>query len=155
FACGFSANTSSSGFKEKELFVLFAILLKPWRVSSPFYLCCSFTYFRTSSSELAEYKRSVLYSRLPAQFDSLSFVARAKRGETTGLAIIAEKSLIKVLLFIAMVQARSTLATGISATLASKARQLYNYFFSFHRADPLGEPECAARMTVTGYARPL
>ena len=135
--------------------MLSAMLLKQWRVPSTFNLCCFLTYFRTSSSELAEYKRSVLYSRLPAQFDSLSFVARAKRGEITGLVIIAEKSLIKVLLFIAMVQARSTLAPGISSTLASKARQLYNYFFSFHRADPLGEPECAARMTVTGYARPL
>jgi hypothetical protein len=62
---------------------------------------------------LAEYKRSVPYSRLPAQFANLSFVARAKRGEITGLAIIAEKSLIKVLLFIAGVQAAPEFAVGI------------------------------------------
>jgi hypothetical protein len=42
----------------------------------------------------------------------LSFAARAKRGEITGLAIIAEKSLIKVLLFIAIVPAESILAIG-------------------------------------------
>src|SRR5207244_9021579 len=114
------------------------MLLKQWRVPSTFNLCCSLTYFRTCSSELAEYKRSVLYSRLPAQFFSLSFAAQAKRGEITGLAISAEKSLIKVLLFIAIVQAVSTFAIGISSSLASKARQLYTFFFSFKRVDPVG-----------------
>src|SRR6266851_3423481 len=137
-ASGSSATTSSIGFRDRKLSVLSAMLLKQWRVPSTFNLCCFLTYFRTSSSELAEYKRSVPYSRLPAQFDSLSFVARAKRGEITGLAISAEKSLIKVLLFIATFQAESTLTTGIPSTLTSKARQLYTYFFSFHRADSVG-----------------
>ena len=52
--------------------------------------------------ELAEYKRSVLYSRLPAQFFSLIFDAQASRGEITGLASSAAKRLIKVLLFMAI-----------------------------------------------------
>src|SRR5437016_12137376 len=132
-ASGSSLTTSSIGFRDRKLSVLSAMLLKQWRVPSTFNLCCFLTYFRASSSELAEYKRSVLYSRLPAQFDSLSFVARAKRGEITGLAIIAEKSLIKVLLFIAIVQAVSAFAIGTSSSLASKARQLYTYLISFLR----------------------
>src|SRR5437763_13578412 len=130
-ASGSRATSSSIGFRDRKLSVLSAMLLKQWRVPSTFNLCCFLTYFRTSSSELAEYKRSVLYSRLPAQFDSLSFVARAKRGEITGLAIIAEKNLIKVLLFITMVEARWTLAPGIYSTLSTKARPIVQLFDLF------------------------
>jgi len=62
---------------------------------------CFLMYPRTCSSELAEYKRLVLYSRLPAQFFSLSLDANPNKGEITGLANIAAKSLIKDRLFMA------------------------------------------------------
>src|SRR5467141_28097 len=151
-ASGSSATTSSIGFRDRKLSVLSAMLLKQWRVPSTFNLCCFLTYFRTSSSELAESKRSVLYSRLPAQFFSLSCVAQANSGEIAGLAITAEKSLIKVLLFIALAQAESTLTAGISSSLASKTRQLYTYFLSFQRAlIRLVGLECATRTTLKNY----
>ena len=46
----------------------------------------------------------MLYSRFPAQFVSLFFDAQANRGETTRLAIIPAKNLIKVRLFMAMAE---------------------------------------------------
>src|ERR1700730_6769238 len=92
--------TWSIDFKERRLWVLSAMLLKQWRVPSTFNLLCFLTNCRTCSSELAEYKRSVPYSKFPAQFFSLSPDIQANRGEMTGLAAIAEESLIKVLLFI-------------------------------------------------------
>src|ERR1700730_17820486 len=93
--------TWSIDFKERRLWVLSAMLLKQWRVPSTFNLLCFFTNSRTCSSDLAEYTRSVLYSKFPAQFVSLSPDTQANRGAMTGLAAIAEQSLIKVLLFMA------------------------------------------------------
>src|SRR6266436_8113085 len=108
-ASGFSATTLSIGFKERKSWVLSAMLLKQWRVPSTFNRLCFFTKSRACSSELAEYRLSVLYSRLPAQFfnlspDILSPDIQANRGETTGAASITEESLIKVLLFMARVK---------------------------------------------------
>jgi hypothetical protein len=51
---------------------------------------------------LAEYNWSLLYSRFPAQFFNFWFDAQLSSGEMTGLAITAVKSLIKVLLFMAV-----------------------------------------------------
>jgi hypothetical protein len=65
---------------------------------------------------------------LPAQFLSLIFEAQANRGAITGLASSAAKRLIKLLLFMAIAQAVSTLATGISSSLALKTQQLYTHF---------------------------
>jgi hypothetical protein len=65
---------------------------------------------------------------LPARFFSFIFDAQANRGEITVLASSAAKRLIKVLLFMPVAQAVSTLATGISSSLASKTRQLYTHF---------------------------
>ena len=89
------------GRTDRKSSVLLAIVLKQWRVPSTFSLLCFATYSRTCSTEFAEYKRSVPYSRLPAQFVSLSSGIAASSGEMIGLAIIAEESLINVLLFIA------------------------------------------------------
>lgn len=86
--------------------------------------------------EYLDTTRSVLYSRLPAQFFGLSLDAQGKRGEIAGLAIIAEKSLIKVLLFMVLAQAVSALANGISSSLASRARQLYTNFLPTQPAVP-------------------
>src|ERR1700730_1427406 len=94
-ASGSNATTSSIDFKDRKLFVLSAILLKQWRVPSTFSLLCFLTYLRTCSSELAEYKRSVLYFRLPAQFCRLFFDAQANTGEITGPANSAPKASIK------------------------------------------------------------
>jgi len=76
-ASGSNATTSSIDFKDRKLCVLSAILLKAMtRSLSTFSLLCFLTYIiRTCSSELAEYKRSVLYSRLPAPVLQLFFDA--------------------------------------------------------------------------------
>src|SRR6266436_5448316 len=110
-ASGFSATTLSIGFKERKSWVLSAMLLKQWRVPSTFNRLCFFTKSRACSSELAEYKLSVLYSRLPAQFFNLSpailssailfLDIQANSGEMKGVANIADESLIKVLLSMA------------------------------------------------------
>src|ERR1700730_5357233 len=92
--------TWSIDFKERRLSVLSAMLLKQWRVPSTFNLLSFLTNSRTCSSELAEYMRSVLYSKFPAQFFSLSPAIQANRVGMTGLATIAEQSLMKVRLFI-------------------------------------------------------
>src|SRR5438309_10549373 len=123
WACASNATTSSIGFSERRFCVLSAMSLKQWRVPRTLSLLCFLTNSCTCSSELAEYKRSVPYSRLPAQFFSLLLDAQANRGEMTGLAIIAAKSLIKVLLFTAI--AVSTLGTGIPLLWLRKPRQLY------------------------------
>src|SRR5207245_6306269 len=83
-------------------------------------------------SELVKYKRAGPYSRLHAQFFSLLLDAQANRGEMTGLAIIAAKSLIKVLLFTAI--AVSTLGTGIASSLASKTPAIVRLTLSFRRS---------------------
>src|SRR6266478_878713 len=100
-ASGSNATTLSIDFKDRKLSVLSAMLLKQWRVPNTFSLLRFLTQPRTCSSEFAVYRRSVLYSRLPAQFLSLTLAVQVRRGETAGLAITAEKNLIKVLLFIA------------------------------------------------------
>src|ERR1700758_4966178 len=75
------------------------MVLKQCRVPRTFSFPCFATNARTSSRELAEYRRSVPYSRLPDQFFSLSSGMAASSGEMIGVAIIAEESLINVLLF--------------------------------------------------------
>src|SRR6267378_3277350 len=100
-ASGSSATTWSIGFKESRLWVLSAMLLKQWRVPRTLRLLCRLTNSRTCSSELAGYRRSVLYSRLPAQFFSLSGAAQVSRGGRAGAAISAEKSLRNDRLFMA------------------------------------------------------
>ena len=86
------------------MYLLSAMLLKQWRVPSTFSWLCFFTKSRARSNELAEYKLSVLYSRLPAQFFNLSAAIlssgiQANIFEMRGDANIADESLIKVLLF--------------------------------------------------------
>jgi hypothetical protein len=67
--------------------------------TSTFNSACFLTKSFTCSTELAMYKLSVPYSKLPAQFCSSVSASRAKSGDTTGPAMIAESSLIKLLLF--------------------------------------------------------
>src|ERR1700730_2989525 len=100
-ACGSNATTPSIAFRDRRWLVLSAILLKQWRVPSTFSLFWALTNSRTCSTELAGYKFSVLYSKLPAQFVTLEAGSRAKSGDTTGPAIIAERILIKLLLSMA------------------------------------------------------
>src|SRR5580704_6793479 len=94
-----NATILAIGRTERNSSVLFAMLLKQCRVPSTFSLLCFGTNSRTCSSDSAEYKRSVPYSRLPAQFFSFSSGIAAINGERIGLAAIAEVSLINVLLF--------------------------------------------------------
>ena len=75
------------------------MLLKQCRVPRTFRRLCFFTNSCASCSEPAGYNCSVLYSKLPAQFVSLPPVAQVNRGESKGLASMAEESLINVLLF--------------------------------------------------------
>src|SRR6266446_6869852 len=96
-------------------------------------VCASGSSTTTSSIDFKNRKLCVLSAmllkqwRVPSTF-SLLFDAQASRGEITELASSAAKRLIKVLLFMAIAQAVSTLAGGISCSLASKTRQLYTHF---------------------------
>src|SRR5580658_3263025 len=98
-ACGSRETISSSGFKERKASLLSAMLLKQWREPRTFSLGCFLTKSWTCSWDLAAWRFSVLYSRLPAQLVSLSGAAQAKRRETVGMAIVAEESFRKVRLF--------------------------------------------------------
>src|SRR5258708_40359165 len=98
-ASGSNEITLSIDRTERKSYLLSAMLLKQWRVPSTFSWLCFFTKSRACSSELAEYRLSVLYSRLPAQFfnlsdDFLSSDIQAKMGEIKGVANIADESLI-------------------------------------------------------------
>ena len=64
--------------------------------------------FRTCSTDVAEYSRSVPYWTFPAQFFSFSPAAYAKKGESTGVDIAAESSLRKTLLSMAKTQFSKT-----------------------------------------------
>ena len=94
----FNATISSIDFKDRNWFVLSAILLKQWRVPSTLNLACLLTKSFTSSTESAAYKFSVLFSKLPAQFFIFVSGSRAKSGETKGPAAIVENSLRNCLL---------------------------------------------------------
>ena len=100
---GSSEIICSIDFNERKCCLLSAMRLKQWRVPSTFNWLRFFTNSRTCSSEFAECKSWVLYSKLPAQFLSLSSGIQAKRRETRGPATVADRSLIKVLLFMAKV----------------------------------------------------
>src|SRR5271154_7018353 len=99
------------GRTERNWSVLLAMVLKQCRVPRTFSLLCFATNARTSSSEFAEYRRSVPYSKLPDQFFSLSSGMAASSGEMIGVAIIAEESLINVLLFMVFHLTRSCVKT--------------------------------------------
>src|SRR5206468_2413123 len=108
-AAGSRAITLSIDRSESRLYLLSAMLLKQWRVPSTFRWACFFTKSRVCSKEFAEYNLSVLYSRLPAQFFSLSLAIlpsfiQANSGEIKGVANSADESLRKVLLFMACFQ---------------------------------------------------
>jgi len=61
----------------------------------------------------------------------LSFAARAKRGEIIGLAISAEKSLIKVLLFIGYIPSRIDIGNRNSLNLGFESAAIVHLFFLF------------------------
>src|SRR5450631_1080218 len=90
------------GFKEIKLSLLSAIVLKQWRVPSTFILLYFFTMSATCSIDSAGYKRSVLYSILPAQFFIFSPGISLSNGENKGAVMSAEDNLIKVLFFIVL-----------------------------------------------------
>src|SRR5579863_243542 len=90
--------TSSKAFRDSRLCVLSAILLKQCRLPSTFKLLSRLTYSCACCTEFAEYKRSVLYSRLPAQFFKRSAPAQLSIGNTTWLEATAASNLTKVLL---------------------------------------------------------
>src|SRR5580704_9988051 len=115
-----SATILAMGRTDRKSSVLLAIVLKQCRVPSTLSLLCLVTNSRTCSVVFAEYKRSVPYSRLPAQFVSLSPGIAASSGVTIGLAIIAEESLINVLLF--MIFPSSALDERRVLSLASPRR---------------------------------
>src|SRR5262249_53752350 len=96
-----TATSSSAGLKDRNWFVLSAILLKQWRVPRTFKFACLRTKSCACSRELAVDKCSVPYSTLPAQFFSLIFGSSLRSGETAGAAASPEKSLMKLLLFMA------------------------------------------------------
>src|SRR6266571_8715210 len=116
-AWGSRATTESIGFNERRLSELSAMSLKQWRVPRTFNLVCFLTNSCTRSSEWAGYRRSVPYSRLPAQFFGFSPDAQARRGETTGAATSAEESLRKARLF--MVRGRYPLRDARTRWTAS------------------------------------
>src|SRR5882724_2266549 len=92
------------GRTDRNSSVLFAMVLKQCRVPSTLSLLCLVTNSRTCCTEFAEYKCWVPYSRLPDQFFSFSSGIAASSGEMIGLAIIADESLINVLLFMSFHQ---------------------------------------------------
>src|SRR6476660_8537695 len=110
-AAGSRAMTLSIERSESRLNLLSAMLLKQCRVPSTLRWLCFLTKSRACSSELAEYRFSVLYSRLPAQFFNLSpailpSFAHANRADsnregTNGVGSIADESFRKVRLSMA------------------------------------------------------
>src|SRR5450432_2965970 len=111
-AAASSAAILAIGRTDRNSSVLLAMVLKQCRVPSTLSLLCLATNSRTCSTEFAEYKRSVPYSRLPDQFFGFSSGMAASSGEMIGVAIIADESLINVLLFISchQVTPRSSIA---------------------------------------------
>src|SRR5215813_2876378 len=86
---------------DSRLSLLSAMRLKQWRVPRALSLDCCLTKPRTWSMELAVATRSVLNSKLPDQFLSLSSGMALRRGTTAGVAIAADNSLRKLRLFMA------------------------------------------------------
>src|SRR4030095_3093159 len=79
------------GFKERKALLVSAILLKQCRVPRTLNFACLRTKDCTSSSERAEVRFSVPYSRFPAQLFNLSPSAvHANRGAIAGVAISKE-----------------------------------------------------------------
>src|SRR5207248_8660993 len=111
-SCALTEKSSSAGFIDRNCLVLSATLLKQWRVPRTFNFACLLTNSRASSTELAVYKFSVPYSKLPAQFFNLMSGSSFISGETNGAAAVPEKSLIKILLFMAKGYLRLELYRG-------------------------------------------
>src|SRR5215510_12843882 len=79
------------GFRERKALLLSAILLKQCRVPRTLNFACFRTKDCTSSSNRAEVRFSVPYSRFPAQFFNLSpSVIHANRGAIAGVTISTE-----------------------------------------------------------------
>src|SRR5580704_3133244 len=129
-----NATILAIGRTERNSSVLFAIVLKQCRVPSTFSLLCFGTNSRTCSSDSAEYKRSVPYSRLPAQFFSFSSGIAAINGERIGLAAIAEESLINVLLFMVSHQTRKKSPRSHHQMIQPKLKSLMH---KLAKSDPL------------------
>src|SRR5580700_5860088 len=135
--CGSKETISSRGFKERKVSLLSAMLLKQWRVPRTFSFDCFLTKSWTCSRDLAAYRRSVPYSRLPAQFVSFSVPAQAKMRRTEGLAIVAEESLIKVRLFMAKPEFPFRFLKRRHSTPASLVRETWKRFSAEpHHCDP-------------------
>src|ERR1035438_1129603 len=113
-AAGSKATILAIGRTDTNSSVLFAMVLKQWRVPSTFSLLCLTTNSRTCSTEFAGYRRCVPYSRLPDQFVNFSSGIAASSGEMIGLATIAEESLINVRLFMASPSSAQETARGRS-----------------------------------------
>ena len=76
--------------------MLSAIRLKQWRVPRTLNFACCLTNDLISWGELTVESLCVLYCRLPAQFLSAVSGKPAPIRDTTGLAIIAEQSLMNL-----------------------------------------------------------
>src|SRR5271156_4100417 len=100
-AWGSRETISSKGFRERKASLLSAMLLKQWGEPRTLNLPSRLTKYWTCSNEMAAERRSVLYSRLPAQLVSLSGAAQAERWEIAEVAMVAEESFRKVRLFMA------------------------------------------------------
>src|SRR5215467_658633 len=86
---------------ESSSSLLSAMLLKQWRVPSTLKCSCLRTKSCAWANDVALVSCWLLYSRLPDQLVSFSVGIQANKGETKRLAITAEDSLRKVLLFMA------------------------------------------------------
>src|ERR1700682_6465995 len=95
-----TVTTSFSSLTERKRSLLSAMVLKQCLVPRTFRRLCFLTKSRTSSTEADDWRRSVLYSILPAQFVILPAPAQAIIGATKRLPITAADSRRKVLLFI-------------------------------------------------------
>src|SRR5215475_3554177 len=102
------------GFSERKTFLLSAILLKQCRVPRTLNFTCFRTKDCTSSSERPEVRFSVPYSRLPAQFFSLSPAAQEKRGATAGAAISRDAVLRNRRLFMVRLVAHFSACHGMT-----------------------------------------
>src|SRR5579863_9774175 len=81
--------------------------LKQCRVPSTLNFCCFLTKACATSSEFAVVNFSVLYSRLPAQFLSLSLCVHDNNGAIKGLVSAAEQSLRNSLLSMKLIGRRA------------------------------------------------
>src|SRR5262252_6356396 len=91
--------TLSSDLRDKNCLSVLAISLKQCRVPKTLNCELAVTNCRTSASEVAAYRRAVLYSRFPAQFVSLCSDAHENARDHNTVIAVVKRDFMKFRLF--------------------------------------------------------